>query len=456
MNETLSRVRTRFLGIRGRTALGAVAVVGAALAIGAILLVQAQRRALTRDIETAAVLRANDLAAALTEGTLPLELLVQQPDEALVQIVDESGRVVASTTNITGQSVIAAIAAPVQGHAATTTRAVPVGDSAFRVVAVRAKVADINYTLYVAKSLEPVENSVQNLVVLLLLGVPPLLLLVGAVTWTVTGRTLRPVEAIRAEVEMISARDLHRRVPESAVRDEVGLLARTMNTMLARLETATERQQRFVADASHELRSPLAAMRAQLEVDLAHPDSSDWRISHLEVLDEISRMQRLVDDLLLLARSDHASMIRELRTVDLDDLVLEECRRAKAHSSVDIDATAVSGGQIEGDGELLARALRNLLDNAVHHARTTVRVSLREDAGMVTVAIADDGPGIASEHHASIFERFARGDDVRARSDGGTGLGLAITREIITAHNGRIRIEDTQAGARFVITLPMT
>ena len=456
MNETLSRVRTRFLGIRGRTALGAVAVVGAALAIGAILLVQAQRRALTRDIETAAVLRANDLAAALTEGTLPLELLVQQPDEALVQIVDESGRVVASTTNITGQSVIAAIAAPVQGHAATTTRAVPVGDSAFRVVAVRAKVADVSYTLYVAKSLEPVENSVQNLVVLLLLGVPPLLLLVGVVTWTVTGRTLRPVEAIRAEVETISARDLHRRVPESAVRDEVGLLARTMNTMLARLETATERQQRFVADASHELRSPLAAMRAQLEVDLAHPDSSDWRISHLEVLDEISRMQRLVDDLLLLARSDHASMIRELRTVDLDDLVLEECRRAKAHSSVDIDATAVSGGQIEGDGELLARALRNLLDNAVHHARTTVRVSLREDAGMVTVAIADDGPGIASEHHASIFERFARGDDVRARSDGGTGLGLAITREIITAHNGRIRIEDTQAGARFVITLPMT
>ena len=456
MNETLSRVRTRFLGIRGRTALGAVAVVGAALAIGAILLVQAQRRALTRDIETAAVLRANDLVAALVEGTLPLDLLVQQPDEALVQIVDESGRVVASTTNITGQSVIAAIAAPVQGHAATTTRAVPVGDSAFRVVAVRAKVADINYTLYVAKSLEPVENSVQNLVVLLLLGVPPLLLLVGVVTWTVTGRTLRPVEAIRAEVETISAKDLHRRVPESAARDEVGLLARTMNTMLGRLEIATERQQRFVADASHELRSPLAAIRAQLEVDLAHPDTSDWRISHVEVLDEISRMQRLVDDLLLLARSDHASMIRELRTVDLDDLVLEECRRAKAHSSVDIDATAVSGGQIEGDGELLARALRNLLDNAVHHARTTVRVSLREDAGMVTVAIADDGPGIASEHHASIFERFARGDDVRARSDGGTGLGLAITREIITAHNGRIRIEDTRAGARFVITLPMT
>ena len=454
MNETLSRVRTRFLGIRGRTALGAVAVVGAALAIGAILLVQAQRRALTRDIETAAVLRANDLVAALVEGTLPLDLLVQQPDEALVQIVDESGRVVASTTNITGQSVIAAIAAPVQGHAATTTRAVPVGDSAFRVVAVRAKVADVSYTLYVAKSLEPVENSVQNLVVLLLLGVPPLLLLVGVVTWTVTGRTLRPVEAIRAEVETISAKDLHRRVPESAARDEVGLLARTMNTMLGRLEIATERQQRFVADASHELRSPLAAIRAQLEVDLAHPDTSDWRISHLEVLDEIGRMQRLVDELLVLARSDHNTLIADRRTVDLDDLVLEECRRVRAHSSVDIDATAVSGGQVEGDAELLARALRNLLDNAVRHARTAVHVSLHEDQGTVTLEIADDGPGIAAEHRTVIFERFARGDDARARTDGGTGLGLAITREIITAHHGHIWIEDATPGARFFVTIP--
>lgn len=452
--NALAGIRNRFLGIRGRTALGAVAVVGVALVIGAVLLVQAQRRALTRDIETAAVLRANDLAAALAEGTLPQNLLVQQPDEALVQIIDGTGRVVASTTNISGQSAIAAISAPTQGHAATTTRAVPVGDSEFRVVAVHANVADITYTIYVAKSLEPVDNSVQNLIVLLLLGIPPLMLVVGAITWTVTGRTLRPVEAIRAEVETISTKDLHRRVPEPSVHDEIGLLARTMNTMLARLETATEREQRFVADASHELRSPLAAIRAQLEVDLAYPDTSDWRRSHDEVLDEIGRMQRLVDDLLVLARADHNTLAPNRRIVDLDDLVLEECRRVRAHSSVHVDATAVSGGQVEGDAELLARALRNLLDNAVRHAQTAVHVSLHEDSGTVTLEVADDGPGIAADQHAAIFERFARGDDARARTDGGTGLGLAITREIITAHHGRIWIEDAAPGARFLVAIP--
>jgi signal transduction histidine kinase len=238
------------------------------------------------------------------------------------------------------------------------------------------------------------------------------------------------------------------------VRDEIGLLARTMNTMLARLETATERERRFVADASHELRSPLAAIRAQLEVDLAHPDTSDWRHSYDEVLDEIGRMQRLVDDLLVLARADHATLRPTRRTVDLDDLVLIECRRVRAHSTVDIDATAVSGGQVEGDAELLARALRNLLDNAVRHARATVHVSLHESAGTVTLEVADDGPGIAADQRASIFERFARGDDARARTDGGTGLGLAITREIVTAHHGRIWIEDANPGARFVVTIP--
>ncbi|MEO8697878.1 MAG: ATP-binding protein [Acidimicrobiales bacterium] len=454
LSGDVAGVRTRFFGIRGRTALGAVAVVGVALVVGAVLLVQGQRRALTRDIETAAVLRANDLAAALTEGTLPQGLLVQQPDEALVQVVDDTGRVVASTTNITGEKRIANVVAPASGHSATTTSAVPVGDSKFRVVAVRADVAGSSYTLYVAKSLEPVDNSVQNLIVLLALGLPPLLLLVGAVTWTVTGRTLRPVEAIRAEVETISTKDLHRRVPESAVRDEIGLLAQTMNTMLARLESATEREHRFVADASHELRSPLAAIKAQLEVDLAHPDSSDWQLSHTEVLDEIGRMQRLVDDLLVLARADHDTLVPNRRTVDLDDLVLEECRRVRARAAIVIDTTAVSGGQVDGDPELLARALRNLLDNAVRHAGSTVRVALREDATTVTLEVADDGPGIAMQDSVAIFERFARGDDARARADGGTGLGLAITREIINAHNGRIWVEDAAPGARFVVTLP--
>jgi heavy metal sensor kinase len=455
MRRSAVVLRSRFGGIRSRTAIGAVGVVGIALIIGAALMVQAQRRALTRDIETAAVLRANDLAASLAEGTVPRGLLVQQPDEALVQIIDSTGRVVASTTNVTGETAFVPLVAPAKGYAAATSRAVPVGDSAFRVVAVRADVTGTSYTILVGKSLEPVESSVRNLVLLLVVGIPPLLLLVGAVTWTMTGRTLRPVEAIRTEVETISTKDLHRRVPEPPSVDEIGRLARTMNTMLARLQTSTEREQRFVADASHELRSPLAAIKAQLEVDLAHPDQANWQHSHAEVLEEINRMQRLVDDLLLLARADHDSLLLHRRTLDVDDVVLEECRRVRAQSPVPVDSTLVSGGQIAGDPALLSRAVRNLLENAVRHARSCVAVSVVESESTVVIVVEDDGPGIPPETQDAIFERFRRGDDARTRSDGGAGLGLAIAREIVVAHGGQIRIENATPGARFRLEFPI-
>jgi signal transduction histidine kinase len=453
MSSALTR-RSRLLGIRGRTALGAVAVVGVALVVGAGIMVLAQRRALTHNVETAALLRADDLVASLSEGSLPQDIVAQQPDDSLVQVLDDSRGVVGSTTNIAGQAAISTLVAPARGHAATTAQALPDDESEFRVVAVRATAANSQYTVYVAKSLDPVDDSVENLVLLLALGIPPMLLVVGAVTWMFTGRTLGPVEAIRTEVETISTRELHRRVPESKVHDEIGLLARTMNAMLERLETATVREQRFVSDASHELRSPLAAIRAQLEVDLAHPERADWRHSHREALAEVARMQRLVDDLLVLARSDHDVLMRHDHTVDLDDLVLEECRRARSYSDVVVDSSAVSGGQVRGDAELLTRVLRNVLVNAVRHATTLVRVGLGEQGALVVLTVTDDGPGIAAEHRELIFERFARADTARARADGGTGLGLAITREIVAAHQGRIWVQDGQPGAQFVVAFP--
>jgi signal transduction histidine kinase len=446
-------LRRRLAGIRSRTSLGAVFVVGLGLVLGSALMVQAQRRALIGDIETAAALRANDLAASLGEGTLPADLLVPQTDESLVQVVDGSGRVIASTTNLDGTTAFSSLMAPANGFSATTVRTVPVGDSEFRVVAIRAETSGSTYTILVGKSLEPAEKSVRNLVLLLAIGIPPMLLLVGAVTWTMTGRTLRPVEAIRAEVETISTKDLHRRVPEPPVGDEIGRLAHTMNTMLARLETATAREQRFVADASHELRSPLAAIRAQLEVDLAHPTQTDWRHSHNEVLEEIGRMQRLVDDLLVLARADHEHFLVG-RTVDVDDIVFEECRRARTLTSVTVDSSLVSGAQMVGDAALLSRAIRNVLENAVRHAEHVVRVSLVEDRACVVITIEDDGPGVPPEMHAKIFERFGRSDDARARTEGGAGLGLAIAREIVDAHGGAVWVESASPGARFVMAIP--
>jgi signal transduction histidine kinase len=265
---------------------------------------------------------------------------------------------------------------------------------------------------------------------------------------------LRPVERIRREVAAIGDRDLDRRVPEPGTGDEIDRLSQTMNAMLTRIENAAARQRRFVADASHELRSPLTGIRSQLEVDLAHPEQADWRRSEQDVLDETMRLQRLVDDLLVLAQSDTGSIPMRRKPVDIDDLVLDEARPLRARGRVAVDLTSVSGGQVLGDPDHLRRVLRNLLDNAERHATSVVRVSVRENDTSVEVEVSDDGPGIPPEQRGAVFERFTRLDNARARSAGGTGLGLAIAREIVDKHGGTLRLSDNTAGATFVVTLP--
>jgi signal transduction histidine kinase len=224
--------------------------------------------------------------------------------------------------------------------------------------------------------------------------------------------------------------------------------------MLARIEEAAARQRRFVADASHELRSPLSAMRAQLEVDLAHPAGAEWRTTEREVLDETLRMQLLVDDLLVLAQSDTDKLPLRRERVDLDDIVIEVARPIQARNRVTVDLSDMSSGQVLGDADQLRRVLRNLLDNAERHATKVVRVQLHETDGTVQVAIIDDGPGIPRHERAHVFERFARLDRARARDHGGTGLGLAIAREIVAAHDGTLTIPHSPKGTTFLVTLP--
>jgi signal transduction histidine kinase len=267
---------------------------------------------------------------------------------------------------------------------------------------------------------------------------------------------LRPVEAIRREVEAIGGEDLHRRVPDPPVEDEIGRLAHTMNAMLARLEVATDRQRRFVADASHELRSPLTGMRTELEVNLAHPERVDWSAVAQEILDDTIQLQRLVDDLLVLAAADAAPDGASRREpVDLDEIVLAEARRVRPRTGATIDTGAVSGAQVDGDAEQLGRVVRNLLDNAVRHAESRVIVTLGESEGDAVLTVADDGPGVPAAERERIFERFARHDSGRSRSAGGTGLGLAISREIVTAHAGTIELDPDNA-SQFTVRLPVS
>jgi signal transduction histidine kinase len=282
--------------------------------------------------------------------------------------------------------------------------------------------------------------------------------LLGVVVWWLVGRTLRPVEAIRSEVAEIGATELHRRVPEPATGDEIARLATTMNAMLARLEDATRQQQRFVADASHELRSPLTRIRTEAEVALAGVDRAgrdgvDVEATLASVLEDTAELQHLVDDLLHLARADAGAAAVQRRPLDLDDVVMREVDRLRAGGHR-IDPSAVSGAHVVGDAPLLARAVRNLLDNAVRHARQSVRVELGERDGVAVLVVRDDGPGIPADDRERVFERFTRLDDARTRDGGGIGLGLSITREIVEAHGGTIRIADDGPGATFVVELP--
>ncbi|MFN8036769.1 MAG: ATP-binding protein [Acidimicrobiia bacterium] len=444
----------RFASIRVRTTAAAALVVGIALVAGAALLVAAQRRTLTSGVDAAARARANDLATALADGTLPEDLSVSDAEQALVQVLDEHRTVVAASTNVTGEAPISDVRAPASGFVARNLGGSPVANDRFRLVARSVRAGGPRYTIYVASSLEPVDDGTASLVRRLAAGLPFLVGLVGLTTWLVAGRTLRPVERIRAEVETIQGGDLDRRVPEPRARDEIGRLATTMNAMLDRIEASTERQRRFVADASHELRSPLAGMRSDLEVNLAHPEQAALGATDRELLATTVRMQHLVDDLLTLAQVDAASLPIRHDAVDLDDVVLGEVHAIRAATSVTVACSGVSAGQVVGDRDQLARVVRNLLDNAVRHARTRVDVTLSERGAVVSLVVRDDGPGIPVDERDGIFERFARLDEARDRQRGGAGLGLAIAHDIVAAHGGTISVDDADPGARFVVALP--
>lgn len=447
--------------VRLRTTLLATAVVAVVLVGAAYALVALQRRSLTDNIETTIRLRADDISGLLAAGTIPGSVTVADDEVALVQIIDSEGKVVGGSANVAGRPAVTAARPPVGGTVVERVGGLPIDDETFLVLARTLETPGGAYTLVVAASLEDVAESTAALVTLLWLGIPVLLLVVGGGTWVVVGRALSPVEAIRREVAAISGTEIARRVPEPSTEDEIGRLARTMNDMLDRLQAAQERQQRFVADASHELRSPLASMRTQMEVELSHPEAGRREATMAEMLEEVARMQRLVDDLLLLARADAGSLTEREADVDLDDIVLSEARRLRQSGGrdgdIEIDTRRVSAGQVRGDPDQLTRATRNLLDNAQRHARGRVSISLAEANGVVTLSVADDGDGIPAAAQARLFERFVRVDAGRARESGGAGLGLAIAQAIVLAHGGSIALEAGHGPeTRFVVRLPGT
>lgn len=445
--------------MRLRTTAAAVLVVAIALLVGAIALVAMVRATLHDGLETAAEERASSLSTQIETSGPPEPRTVNEgpgadadeddPDEPadlVWQVMDADGAVVSASQPL---------GRPLPSEDADRAH-LPGADHPYLVLVEEARAGSQEYTVVVAASVEEVDDSTAALMAPLVVGLPLLLLLVGGTTWVVATRALAPVEGIRREVEHITGDRLQRRVPEPRSRDEIHRLARTMNQMLARLQDSRARQQQFVADASHELRSPLASLRQTAEVARAHPGALPEGELADAVLEESVRMQRLVEQLLVLTRADEGAVVRARHDVDLDDLARAEARRVR-RAGLTVDTSGVAAVRVRGDSTALGQVVRNLVDNAARHASSAVTISARDAGDDVELVVQDDGLGIPPEHRQHVFDRFVRLDEARARDAGGSGLGLAIVQEIVAAHGGSVDVSSSPlGGARFVVRLPST
>lgn len=440
-------------GIRFKVTAIALAVLALILLAGGFVLVAFLRASLTATVDQALMQRANDLTAIITSdddlgGTFPAGA-----GEGFAQLIGADGRVLASTPNLLGLGQLPVALPDGPSDSIRTISDLADDDDSLRLLT---RHLDGFGFLHVGTEFEVVADATETLIRLLAVILPVMVLPTGGLIWWLVGRTLGPVERIRSEVAELESSELHRRVSEPGTGDEIDRLAITMNKMLARLETSTGRQQRFVSDASHELRSPLTRIRSALEVGRLGAASEADHISDDALLGNVIEMQRIVEDLLFLARTDEGKAAPQLQPLDLDDLVISEARRLRAEERVLFDLAGVSGAHVDGDRVQLRRAIRNLLENAQRHAERRVTVSLSEQAGEAVLTIADDGSGIPEPDSERVFERFTRLDDSRTSETGGSGLGLAIARQIVRSHGGNLKLTDLEtAGATFELRLPL-
>lgn len=458
-------MRRFFASVQVRAAIGATLVVAVALVATAFGLLHLLQNDLADKADAQAAAAASQVAQALEAGADP-QLVTR--GEVPVQIEAPDGALVAASKNVSqvrgpapAAANLKAVPVPVvqrSGPAPVPAKS-PTAPAAARPAAktepyrwaaqAKTTVAGKPVTVYTAASLATEQSALRTVRLGMIGGLPLLLVLVAFMTWFVARRALRPVEAIRQEMAAITAStDLSRRVPVPAAQDEIGRLARTTNETLSALEGSVERQRRFVADASHELRSPIASLRTQLEVGVKHPTLLDLE----GIVDDTVRLQDLAADLLLLARLDADARTPGDAPVDLAEVVAEVAGES-GRGVVRVEA--VGDLVVAGSREQLGRAVRNLVSNARRHAASEVRVVVRREGASVVAEVTDDGPGVPEAERERVFERFVRLDDGRSRDAGGAGLGLAIAREIAVHHGGTLTAHENRGGgALFRLTLP--
>ncbi|MFF3437507.1 sensor histidine kinase [Streptosporangium sp. NPDC002721] len=497
--------------LRFRLTAVASAVLAVALVVSAYVMITVLGNALLATIDDSIYQRARETVSLADAGRLPDEMT--SPDGTLLQVIDGRGRITHTTT---GTDRLVPLL-----DAGERAAAVGRGEARFldgkpygipHVLRVRVLSADRGQTVIAARPFSEVQTSISTAGHVLVVGTPLLLILLAGASWVIIGGTLRPIAALRRGADEISDTARSRRLPVPEARDEVHSLATTLNAMLARLEKAGVRQRALVSDAAHELRSPLASIRLQLEVALGHPEGQDWRETAEGVLEDTMRLSRLAEDLLSLARLDErGGTPARGEPVELDQLVAQTVERYGEAVTVRIAGEpdygsdhgldrepdhgpnhklgngpnhgperAPGGGtghepgtarepgngsesrpesrplRVTGDAMDLSRVLVNLVDNALRHTSAPVLVELRAEGADAVLTVTDDGPGIPETDRERVFDRFTRLDSARSRDEGGAGLGLAIVRETVHAHGGAVHLEDASPGLRAVVRLPLS
>jgi signal transduction histidine kinase len=445
--------------LRARLTLLATALFTIAVVTGVVLVLVLQRKALVHVLDASARKTGVDIAQQIKNGKQSTTVVPTTGGVLEVQVVDAGNHVVAASPGADRFVPVLDRAKVVKVRAGDTLDIEsPFSDARLRVLGTTAGPS----TVLVVTDLKQIDDSLRLLSRAALIGGPLAVLLMGVATYIVVALTLRSVGALRHGAAEITAAGLaDQRLPEPDADDEIRRLAVTLNAMLDRIDTATKRQRTFVGDAAHELRSPLASLRVQLEVAQRLGPAEDLPTLVDEVLVDVERIDRLVEDLLTLARQDEAgATVRRAEPVAFDKLI-STVAAGYLHARVPVTTTKMTPAVVRGDADGLRRVAINLIDNAVRHARSEVWVEV--DTGTlagratVTLRVTDDGPGIPAAERERVFDRFYRLAASRARESGGTGLGLPIVRDLVRAHGGTVRLPDRPddgTGLQVTVILP--
>src|SRR5918995_5531520 len=437
--------------LRTRVTLVSAALMAVVLAATGVFVYLRLQTELRRTVDETLRSRADaGLLVVQETGSLPLH----QPDDAFAQLLGPDGSVVESSSGIAGASALVGrdLHAPTFSEREALTiegEVVPA-----RIYAVPVPDGGV---LVVGASLDDQRTTLGRLAAALAIGGPVALILVVGVTWLLVGWTLRPVESMRAEAAAISAGDPGRRLPVPGTGDELGRLAKTLNAMLDRLEEAIERERRFVDDASHEPRTPLSNLKAELDLALRRSRTAD-ELEHAlrSASEEADRLGRLADDLLVLARADRGRLPIRRETIDVAEMVggaVDSFAARASERGVGIDVRVTEELRADVDELRMRQALGNLLDNGLRYIPpgSRMRVAAERHDGSLRLEVLDTGPGFPPEFLSVAFEAFARPDVSRSRPGGGTGLGLAIVAAVAEAHGGTVVADNLPGGGAVVV-----